>query len=85
MLLIGLSIREVRRRLDLRWPVARLWPVLAAAAATAAVLAAGYLVGPFIQLAAGLLAYAGAVFVCGALRRDDVAPFIPRRFAGEAE
>jgi O-antigen/teichoic acid export membrane protein len=77
VLLMGLSIREVRRRMDLRWPVQRLWPALAAGAAAAAVLAVAYLVNPFLQLAAGVAVYAAVVFASGALRRADVAPFLP--------
>jgi O-antigen/teichoic acid export membrane protein len=77
VLLATLSIREVRRRLDLRWPVQRLWPALAAAAVAGAVLGLGYLVNPFLQLALGLAVYAAVVFALGALRRADIAPFLP--------
>ena len=40
VLLVALSLREVRLRLSLRWPLARLWPVLGATAAMAAAIAA---------------------------------------------
>jgi hypothetical protein len=77
IVLIGASIREVRLRLALRWPLRRLAGVAGAAAVAAAVLAAGLLVNPFVQLAVGALAYGAALAASGALRRADVAPFIP--------
>ena len=42
VLLVALSLREVRLRLSLHWPLARLWPVLGATAAMAAAIAATY-------------------------------------------
>ena len=77
VVLIGASIREVRVRLALRWPLRRLLPVAGAAAVAAVVLAAGLLVNPFVQLALGVAAYGVALAVSGALRRADVAPFLP--------
>jgi O-antigen/teichoic acid export membrane protein len=83
-LLIVLSIREARRRLDVRWPVKRLPAVLGAAAATVVVLAVGYLVNPYLQFAAGLAVYAGSIAALGALTRSDVRAFLPGYRAGEA-
>jgi O-antigen/teichoic acid export membrane protein len=78
-LLIALSLREVRLRLSLRWPLGRLWPALGAVAVMAAALVPGYALNPFLQLAIGLLAYAVALAASGALRRSDVEPFLPNR------
>jgi O-antigen/teichoic acid export membrane protein len=82
--LVALSIREVRRRLGLRWPAQRLVPAAAAGGASAVVLAAGYLVNPFLQLGAGAVTYAAVTFLAGALRRADVRPFLPDRLGGAA-
>ncbi len=84
VVLIGASIREVHVRLALRWPLRRLLPVAGAAAVAAVVLAAGLLVNPFAQLALGVAAYGAALAVSGALRRADVAPFLPALGRGGA-
>ena len=65
----------VRRRLGLGWPRARLRRVVAAGAASAVVLLAGYALDPFAQAAAGVLGYLVALVLTGALTRADLAGF----------
>jgi O-antigen/teichoic acid export membrane protein len=79
VVLLAASLREVRLRLALRWPVARLARLAAAAAAAAAVLAAGLLVDPFLQLGLGTATYVVALGVFGGLHGADVRPFMPAR------
>jgi O-antigen/teichoic acid export membrane protein len=70
--LLVFSLIEVRRRLRLRWPLARFARALVAGAALAAVLAVGYLLDPLLQLAVGLVAAGPLAFAAGAIRRDDL-------------
>ena len=72
---MALSLREVRLRLSLRWPLARLWPVLGATAAMAAAIAATYALDPFLQVAIAVVVFAGALAVTGGLRPRDLQPF----------
>jgi len=75
VLLVALSVREVRLRLTLRWPLARLWPVLGAAVAMAAAITATYTLNPFLQVAIALVVFTGALAVTGGLRPNDLHPF----------
>jgi O-antigen/teichoic acid export membrane protein len=75
VLLVALSLREVRLRLSLRWPLARLWPVLGSAAAMAVVIALTFTLNPFAQLALATLSFLAALAVTGGLRPADLQPF----------
>lgn len=75
VLLVAMSLREVRLRLSLRWPLARLWPVLGATAAMAAAIAASYALDPFLQVAVAVVVFAGALALTGGLRPRDLQPF----------
>ena len=75
VLLVALSLREVRLRLSLHWPLARLWPVLGATAAMAAAITATYTIDPFAQVAIAVVVFAGALAVTGGLRPRDLQPF----------
>ena len=75
VLLVALSLREVRLQLSLRWPLARLWPVLGAGAAMAAAVAVTYGLNPFLQAAIAVAVFTGALAVTGGMRPADLQPF----------
>lgn len=79
VLLVGLSLRDVQRRLGLRWPLERAARALAAAAVFAAVVALGYLVDPRLQLALAVAAFWPLAYAVGAISRADVLAFRPAR------
>ena len=72
LVLIVLSLRAVRSRLALGWPLERLPALLATAALLALALLPGYLLQPLVQLALGVGAFAAAALATGALRLGEL-------------
>jgi O-antigen/teichoic acid export membrane protein len=66
-LLIGLSQREARRRLDLSWDRRQLLGLALATGVACALLGLGFLLDPFIQLALATAGFGAAVVVLGVL------------------
>lgn len=75
VVLVALSIRDVRRRLGLQWPVDRLARTGGATAAFVSVVALGYLVDPRLQLAVAVVSFWPLAYAVGAIRREDVRGF----------
>jgi O-antigen/teichoic acid export membrane protein len=71
LVLIVLSIRAVQE-LGVRWPFERARALAAAAVILVAVLGAGYLLHPVLQLAAGAAAFGAAALAFGAVDRGDL-------------
>jgi O-antigen/teichoic acid export membrane protein len=66
------SVHAARTRLDLRWPVERLWKTLLATLAMVLVLAPAYALPAIPQVILGALAYVAAVWVTGAISPLDL-------------
>ena len=81
LVLFVLSLRAVRRRLELSWPTERLPALLATGAVTALALAVGYLLHPVLQLVLGLGAFLAAALGTGALRGSEVRQALGRASA----
>lgn len=86
VLLVGLSLREVRRKLGLAWPFRRMIRTFIAGGILAAVLAVTYRLNEFLQLGLGLTAFLAAAIGFGALRREDLRglTFLKRRLVSAA-
>ncbi len=81
LVLFVLSLRALRRRLELSWPTERLPALVGTAAVTAVALAVGYLLHPLLQLALGFAAFAAAALATGALRGGEVRQALGRASA----
>lgn len=75
-LVVACSLVVLRNRLSITWDHRRLGRVVLASLVMAAVLVFGYAVHPFVQLAAGVLAFLAAIFPTGAFRWDDLAGMV---------
>jgi len=86
VVLIGLSLREIRRNLALGWDGRRLLSLGLATLLTAAVLGVGFLFSPWLQLALGTLCYLGALPLLGVLGVDELRGVLRLgRAAGESD
>lgn len=86
VVLIGLSLREIRRNLALGWDGRRLLSLGLATLLTAAVLGVGFLFSPWLQLALGTLCYVGALPLLGVLGVDELRGVLRLgRAAGESD
>jgi O-antigen/teichoic acid export membrane protein len=72
VVLVGLSLNTVHRRLALAWPARRFLRLLVAGAALAAALALSYGLNPFVQLGVGLVVFLLTAAAVGGLRRSDL-------------
>jgi O-antigen/teichoic acid export membrane protein len=72
VVLVGLSLNAVHRKLALDWPAGRFLRLLVAGAALAAALALSYGLNPFVQLGLGLVVFLLAAAAVGGLRRSDL-------------
>jgi O-antigen/teichoic acid export membrane protein len=72
VVLVGLSLNAVHRKLALAWPARRFLRLLVAGAALAAALALSYGLNPFVQLGLGLVVFLLTAAAVGGLRRSDL-------------
>ena len=72
VVLVGLSLNAVHRKLALAWPARRFLRLLVAGAALAAALALSYGLNPFVQLGLGLIVFLLTAAAVGGLRRSDL-------------
>ena len=85
VVMLTLSARAAHRELGLSHRTRRGPRLLIAALVLAVVLAAGLALDPWLQLAAGVLAYAIALPALGVLGRDDLRRFLPARGPAASE
>ena len=78
VVLIGLSLREIRRELELGWDGRRLLSLALVALLTGAVLGAGFLLSPWLQLALGTVCFFVALPLLGVLGVGEVRELLRR-------
>jgi O-antigen/teichoic acid export membrane protein len=75
VLVVALSLLEVRRRLGLGWPRERLGRAAVAAGLFAAVVTVGYLLDARVQLVLAVVTFVPLTYAVGAIRRGDIRGF----------
>jgi putative peptidoglycan lipid II flippase len=83
LVMLGLSMRAARARLGVAHTTERTRRLLLSGVALAVCLTAGLAIDPWLQLAAGVLTYAAALQLTGAVRRSDIARLRRRSEPGD--